>query len=91
MRSVVIVCLLLLALPAAAADPPPGATSCSGCHAPAGAGGFMPINGRDPTELTATLETFRSGERPSTLMGRLMKGFSDDEIKAIAAWVAAQR
>ncbi len=51
----------------------------------------MPINGRDPTELTATLETFRSGERPSTLMGRLMKGFSDDEIKAIAAWVAAQR
>jgi cytochrome c553 len=31
---------------------------------------------------------FRSGERPSTVMRRIAKGFSDDEIQAIAAWVA---
>jgi cytochrome c553 len=37
------------------------------------------------------MEAFRSGERPSTLMGRLMKGFSRDEIQAIAAWTAAQK
>jgi cytochrome subunit of sulfide dehydrogenase len=34
---------------------------------------------------------FRSGERPSTVMGRIAKGFSDDEIQSIAAWLAVQR
>jgi cytochrome c553 len=83
------VALLLLT---AAADPPPGATTCSGCHAPAGTtSGFLPINGRDAGELTATMEAFRSAERPSTVMGRLMKGFSSDEIRAIAVWIAAQK
>jgi len=33
---------------------------------------------------------FQSGERPSTVMGRIAKGFSEDEIRAIAAWLAAQ-
>jgi sulfide dehydrogenase cytochrome subunit len=72
-------------------QPPPGATSCSGCHAPTGSGGFKPINGHDAAELSARMEAFRSGERPSTVMGRLMKGFSRDEIQALAAWTAAQK
>jgi cytochrome subunit of sulfide dehydrogenase len=79
------------ALAVAAPDPPAGANSCSGCHAPAGGSGFMPINGRDAAALTTSMEAFRSGERPSTVMGRLMKGFSNDEIRAIAAWIAAQK
>jgi sulfide dehydrogenase cytochrome subunit len=87
--------LLLVPCLAVAADlpagPPQGATNCSGCHAPAASGGFMPINGRDAGDLSASMEAFRSGERPSTLMGRLMKGFSRDEIQAIAAWTAAQK
>jgi cytochrome c553 len=72
------------------AAPPPGATTCSGCHAPAGSGGFLPINGRNAGELAASMAAFRSGELPSTLMGRLMKGFSPAEIQAIAAWIASQ-
>jgi cytochrome subunit of sulfide dehydrogenase len=36
------------------------------------------------------MQAFRSGERPSTVMARIAKGFSDEEIRAIAAWVAAQ-
>jgi cytochrome c553 len=51
----------------------------------------MPIAGRDAAELSSIMEGFRSGERPSTLMIRLMKGFSHDEIQAIAAWTAAQK
>jgi cytochrome subunit of sulfide dehydrogenase len=51
----------------------------------------MPINGRDAAGLASSMEAFRSGEHPSTIMGRLMKGFSHDEIQAIAAWVAAQK
>ena len=30
------------------------------------------------------------GQRPGTIMPRLAKGFSDDEIAALAAWYAAQ-
>jgi sulfide dehydrogenase cytochrome subunit len=36
------------------------------------------------------MQQFRSGQRPSTVMGRIAKGFSDDEIQAIAAWLAVQ-
>ena len=36
------------------------------------------------------MQAFRSGERPSTVMGRIAKGFPKDEIQAIAVWLAAQ-
>jgi cytochrome c553 len=36
------------------------------------------------------MEAFRAGQRPSTVMGRIAKGFSEDEIRGIAVWVAAQ-
>jgi cytochrome subunit of sulfide dehydrogenase len=83
---------LVIATPAIAAAPPPGASSCSGCHA-ASAKVVTPvpaIRGRDAAEIAAAMQAFRSGERPSTVMGRIAKGFSDDEIRAIAAWLAAQ-
>jgi sulfide dehydrogenase cytochrome subunit len=48
------------------------------------------IVGRQPAEIIAAMQAFRSGERPSTVMGRIAKGFSEDEIRAIAAWLAAQ-
>jgi cytochrome c553 len=50
----------------------------------------MPIDGRDAAELTSRMEAFRA-DRRFTIMGRLMKGFSHDEIQAIAAWIAAQK
>jgi cytochrome subunit of sulfide dehydrogenase len=81
-----------LVLAAAAAAPPPGATSCSGCHPPAASAETKvpPLRGQDAAAIVAAMEAFRSGERPSTVMGRIAKGFSDDEIRAIAAWLAAQ-
>jgi len=88
--------LFLLALApaiAAGAELPPGATSCSGCH-PASASAdakVPPLRGRDAAALVAAMEGFRSGQRPSTVMGRIAKGFSDEEIRAIAGWLAAQR
>ena len=82
----------LVATAAAAAEPPAGATSCSGCHALSAKveTPVPPIRGRDPAEIVAAMRQFRSGERPSTVMGRIAKGFSDDEIQAIAGWVAVQ-
>jgi len=48
------------------------------------------IFGRQPAEIIAAMQAFRSGEPPSTVMGRIAKGFSEDEIRAIAVWLAAQ-
>lgn len=80
------------AAPAAADMPPSGATSCSGCHAPAGAESPVPgFSGRSADEIAAALLAFRAGERPATVMDRIAKGFSEEEIRAIAAWLAVQR
>jgi len=76
----------LVMLLAAAAPPPPGASSCSGCH-----GEASPIAGRNAHEMTDKLIAFRSGIRPSTVMGRITKGFSPEELTAIAAWWAARK
>jgi cytochrome subunit of sulfide dehydrogenase len=89
--SVLAVVLLAAAAPRVA-EPPPGASSCSGCHA-ASAKVDTPVPrilGRQPAEIIAAMQAFRSGERPSTVMGRIAKGFSEDEIRAIAVWLAAQ-
>jgi cytochrome c553 len=77
----------------AADEPPPGAAGCSGCHSPAGkaATAIPPLTGRDANELMTQMEAFRSGARPATVMTRLMKGFSPEEMRAIATWYAAQK
>ena len=67
--------------------------SCSGCH-PAGRGvdASVPrLIGRDPTDIMTAMQGFKSGKRPSTVMDRIAKGFSDEEVKAIAAWYGAQK
>jgi sulfide dehydrogenase cytochrome subunit len=76
----------LVMLLTAAAQPPPGASSCSGCH-----GSASPISGRDAKSMTQALTAFRDGTRPSTVMGRIAKGFSPDELDAIAAWWSARK
>ena len=77
----------------AASLPPPGAASCSGCH-PAGAASASSVSrlyGRDAGEITTAMTGFRDGSLPATVMNRIAKGFSDDESRAIAAWLAAQK
>jgi cytochrome subunit of sulfide dehydrogenase len=75
------------------ADAPPGALSCSGCHPPARSANatVAPLTGRNPADIVAAMQAFKSGQRPSTVMDRIAKGFSEDEVKAIAAWYAAQK
>jgi len=77
---------------AATAAAPPGAASCTGCHATSGKiDTRVPrIAGRNPAEIVAAMEAFRSGQKPATVMDRIAKGFSDAEIRAIADWLAAQ-
>jgi cytochrome c553 len=91
-RALLAFVLTFLTAASASAEPPPGATSCSGCHPPTASAETKvpPIRGRNPAEIVAAMEAFRSGERPSTVMGRIAKGFSGDEIRAIATWLSGQ-
>jgi cytochrome c553 len=47
--------------------------------------------GRDRAEIVKAMQEFRAGQRAATVMDRIAKGFTDEEIQAIAAWYAAQR
>ena len=77
----------------AAGEPPAGAVACSGCHAVSArvATPVPRIIGLDRAVIVKAMQEFRSGQRSATVMDRIAKGFTDDEIQAIAAWYAAQR
>jgi len=88
--------IILCASPTSASAidiPPAGAAGCSGCH-PTGRSVETPVtrlNGRNASDIVTAMQEFRSGQRPGTVMDRIAKGFTDDEIKAIAAWYAKQK
>ena len=98
MRSIAAVAAVALVGAAVAAGPaagqkaPPGADGCAGCHpASAATGAPAPLAGLPPEEIAAAMRAFRGGERPATVMDRIAKGFSDEEIRTIAAWVGRAR
>lgn len=91
MRAAFFLMVLLASGAALAMEAPPGATTCSGCHTGPSGAGMVSIIGQDPVVLSATMEAFRSGARPATLMNRLVRGFSPDEVRAIASWLAVQK
>jgi cytochrome c553 len=93
-RTIILAATAVLAVtPASADDIPPGAAACSGCH-PAGRAVDTPVTrlvGRNAADITTAMIEFRTGKRPATVMDRIAKGFTDDEIKTIAAWYGAQK
>lgn len=81
--------LLALVLPAAGASEAPTtaqvlAASCSGCHSD-NEDTLPRLDSITPAQLEATLLAFKSGARAGTLMDRIAKGFSDDDIRVLAA------
>jgi cytochrome c553 len=82
--------LVFASASATAAMAPPLVAGCQGCHA--GGDDRLPkLAGRSAADIVAAMTAFRNGGRPATVMDRIAKGFTDDEIAAIAAWYAAQR
>ena len=65
--------------------------SCSACHGTDGKspGAIPSIYGKSSQFISQALSEFRSGVRPSTVMGRHAKGYSDKEIKLIADYFAS--
>lgn len=68
------------------------AASCAACHGTDGQAqqGAVKLAGRNGDELYRMLLAFKAGERPATVMQQHAKGYTDDELKQLAAWFAAQ-
>ncbi|MER2606332.1 MAG: cytochrome c [Siculibacillus sp.] len=63
------------------------ASTCAGCHGPDGSslGPASPtIASLSIDYFVMSMKDFKSGKRPSTVMARIAKGYSDDEIAAMA-------
>jgi cytochrome c553 len=95
LRTALLVCPLCAAASAHGAGPTHArllAAACFTCHGTEGrsVGNVPPsLAGRDRDELARLMKEFRSGDRPSTVMGRQAKAYSDAEIEAIAGYFAA--
>ena len=70
--------------------------SCKSCHGPGnqGVGGTFPgIAGQHAGYIESQLRAWQAGERsndPQNLMGAIAQRMSDEDITAVAAWLASQ-
>lgn len=69
------------------------AGNCFTCHGPNGRspGSIPSLVTLSGTDIVAKLKRFKSGEAPSTVMGRQAKGYTDAEIEAVANYLAGQK
>jgi sulfide dehydrogenase cytochrome subunit len=49
------------------------------------------LAGLERTAIVQAMQDFRAGTRAATVMDRIAKGFTDEEVQAIAAWYTTQR
>ena len=64
-------------------------TSCHGTHG-ASASGMRSLAGQPQPALLAALRAFRDGSRPATVMHQLARGYTDQQLEALAAFFSAQ-
>lgn len=66
------------------------AQACNVCH---GSVSYVsptmpPIRGADANGLYASLIDLKGNKRPSTIMGRIARGYSDEQLKALAEYLS---
>jgi cytochrome subunit of sulfide dehydrogenase len=70
------------------------ANTCVGCHGQGGSslGPATPtISGMAVDTFTDAMKNYRDGKRPSTVMGRLAKGYTDEDIAEMANYFVTQK
>jgi len=67
------------------------ASTCSTCHGTAGVAqpGMESLAGVNKDEIVKKLLDFKAGKKPATLMHQLSKGYSDEQLQALAGYFAA--
>lgn len=102
MRTTLLPCLFVgtlgicAAFAVVAADDESGrdiAANCASCHhGDRRTGAPIPsLAGMEKATLVSRVREFRDGVRPSTIMKDLAKGYTDAQIEAAAAYLAAQK
>jgi cytochrome subunit of sulfide dehydrogenase len=69
------------------------AAACASCHGMNGASvqGMPYLAGQSKGYIVERMREFKSGKRPATVMQQIAKGYSDDQIEALAAYFSAQK
>ncbi len=64
--------------------------TCNGCHGHDGRSkGSVPSIGVSASYIENAMLDFKSGKRQGTIMNRIAKGYTDQEIKAMADYFAS--
>ena len=69
------------------------AGTCANCHGPDGrsTGGIPQLRGLSERHLLLRMQAFKAGTAPdATVMTRLMKGYDDAQIAALAQWFSKE-
>jgi sulfide dehydrogenase cytochrome subunit len=96
-RSIMAVALAAVLLPAGASAQSAGpsgealARTCFICHGPDGrsAGPIPPLAGLPSEHIAKQMSAFKADKLPATIMNRIAKGYSDEQIARIADFFAA--
>lgn len=70
------------------------AAACAACHGTNGDthGSTLPrLAGQPQQALSASLHAFKTGQRASTIMTQIAKGYSDEQLDLLAAYFAVQK
>ncbi len=69
------------------------AAGCANCHGTNGRAepGNESLAGANKDEMVKKMLDFKAGRKPATIMHQLAKGYSDEQIVAIAGYFAAQK
>jgi cytochrome c553 len=67
------------------------AATCMSCHGPGGKslGAIPSLTGLDKDYFVKTMQEFKAGTRPATIMKRHAHGYTDAEFEAMAAYFAS--
>lgn len=69
------------------------AATCANCHGTNGnaRGDMKPLAGVPADKLIAMLADYRTGNQPATIMHQIVKGYTDEQVRLIATFFAAQK
>ncbi|MBA4342422.1 MAG: cytochrome C [Methylibium sp.] len=68
------------------------AATCANCHGTNGVavGEMKTLAGRPAAELIQMVKEYKAGSRPATIMHQIAKGYTDEQIRLVAEFFAAQ-
>ncbi len=69
------------------------AATCANCHGTHGQarGDMKPLAGLSAEKILAAVADYKSGAQPATIMHQIAKGYTDEQMRLIAGYFAAQK